>query len=100
MNMQLATSAKSAITAVHSDSETEILQTLSFRQRQILWAICWGLTAREAGTMLEISPRTVEIHKSLVLRKMNARNCADAVRIAMTNGFDCLPEPWSKDLVA
>lgn len=87
-------------TVSHSADEPEILQALSGRQRQILWAICWGLTAREAGSLLDISPRTVEIHKSLVLRKMNARNCADAVRIAMTNGFDCLPEPWNKDMVA
>ena len=54
MNLQLAPHTIPAAPLPQSDSETEILQTLSFRQRQILWAICWGLTAREAGNMVDL----------------------------------------------
>ena len=52
--------------------------TLSGREREILRMLAKGLTDREIAGALTISIRTVESHVSSILRKMRARNRADA----------------------
>jgi len=53
----------------------------SQRELQILEKICDGLTAKEIGKDLYISPGTVETHKRNLLLKLNARNTVElAVR--------------------
>lgn len=69
------------------------LVKLTSRQAQILRAMVWGRTAEEIGEWLDISSRTVEIHRSQLMHRLGARNAADATRIALTSGFDFRPEP-------
>ncbi|MDB5723705.1 MAG: DNA-binding response regulator [Novosphingobium sp.] len=59
------------------------LATLTSREREVLDGITDGLSNREMGERLCISPRTVEIHRSNMLRKVGARHTADAIRIAV-----------------
>lgn len=40
-----------------------------------------GLSNKEIGRMLEISPRTVEIHRAKSLAKLDARNVVQAARL-------------------
>jgi DNA-binding NarL/FixJ family response regulator len=54
--------------------------TLSRREEEILRLLANGLTDREIGEALTISTRTVESHVSNVLRKLDARNRAEAAR--------------------
>ena len=53
---------------------------LSARERDVLRLLAEGLTDREIGTALAISPRTVESHVSSVLRKLGVRNRAEAAQ--------------------
>jgi DNA-binding NarL/FixJ family response regulator len=53
---------------------------LSPREEEILRLLAEGMTDREIGDALTISPRTVETHVSNILRKLDARNRADAAR--------------------
>ena len=56
---------------------------LSERQRQVMELAAAGLSNKEIGGRLGISPRTVEIHRAWMMERMGARNLADLVRIAM-----------------
>ena len=57
------------------------LATLSARERDILRLLSEGLSAREIGAVLVLSPRTIEGHVGSILRKLGARNRVDAVRL-------------------
>ena len=57
--------------------------TLSARQRQVMELAVKGLSNKEIGAQLKISPKTVENHRAWVMERMNARNIAELVRIAM-----------------
>ncbi len=56
------------------------LGSLSSREREVLRLLSDGLTDREIGQALGISPRTVETHVGNVLRKLGVRNRAEAAR--------------------
>ena len=59
------------------------IQKLTPREQQVLSAIAEGLSNREIGERLAISPRTVEIHRSNMLTKVGANHTAEAIRIAI-----------------
>jgi FixJ family two-component response regulator len=59
------------------------IQKLTRREQQVLSAITEGLSNREIGERLAISPRTVEIHRSNMLNKVGAHHTSEAIRIAI-----------------
>ena len=62
------------------EGRTEGTPTLTLREDEILRMLADGLTDREIGEALSISTRTVESHVGNILRKLDARNRADAAR--------------------
>jgi DNA-binding NarL/FixJ family response regulator len=56
---------------------------LTRRQRQILRLIAEGASNAEIGARLSISPRTVESHRSNLMRKLVLRNRTDLLRYAL-----------------
>jgi two-component system response regulator FixJ len=63
-------------------------QSLSDRQRDTMQLLIRGLSNKEIGQQLGISPRTVEIHRTWVMTKMSARSIADLVRMGMALGVE------------
>lgn len=61
----------------------ERFDTLSTRQRQVMELAVTGLSNKEIGAQLKISPKTVENHRAWVMERIGARNIAELVRIAM-----------------
>jgi RNA polymerase sigma factor (sigma-70 family) len=59
------------------------LSKLTQREREVLALVGQGLHAKEIAASLEISPRTVEVHKSRLMAKLDARNVAELVRFAL-----------------
>ena len=59
------------------------INSLSARQRQVMELAAAGLSNKEIGTQLNISPKTVENHRAWVMERIGARNVAELVRIAM-----------------
>lgn len=59
------------------------IHALTRREMQTLAGIATGCSSREIGERYAISQRTVDIHRSNLVRKLAARGTADAVRIAM-----------------
>jgi FixJ family two-component response regulator len=58
-----------------------LIALLSRRERQVLELLSAGCANKEIGRRLEISPRTVEIHRGNMMTKLNAGHPADAVRL-------------------
>jgi FixJ family two-component response regulator len=61
----------------------ELFDTLTEREREILYMIMGGFSNKEAARRLRLSPRTVEIHRASLLKKTQVRNTAHLVRMAM-----------------
>jgi two-component system response regulator FixJ len=57
--------------------------TLSARQRQVMELAVAGLSNKEIGSQLNISPKTVENHRAWVMERIGAKNLAELVRIAL-----------------
>jgi two-component system response regulator FixJ len=60
---------------------------LSKREREVLQSVANGLSSHKIAEQLEISPRTVEIHRSNMLNKMGANNTSEAIRFAVEANF-------------
>lgn len=53
------------------------------RQREILRLVALGHTNREIASSLDISVRTVEVHRFNLMRRLNVRNVAQLLRQAL-----------------
>ncbi len=71
--------------AVHSGRG--VLKDLSEREIEVLAALAEGLNNRQIGEKLFISPRTVDTHRTNLMRKLDTHNVAGLVRIAMQAGL-------------
>lgn len=60
---------------------------LTPREREVMKQIALGLSSKEVGQKLEISPKTVEIHRTAIMRKLELSNVAELVRHAIRNGL-------------
>lgn len=60
-------------------------KNLTPREREVLEMISNGSTSKQAGVELDISYRTVEVHRKKIMLKLGARNAADLMRIVLTS---------------
>ncbi len=63
------------------------LATLTEREREVLVGIVAGHPNKTVAYDLDISPRTVEVHRANIMSKMEARSLADLVRMAISAGI-------------
>ncbi len=68
----------------NSVDETSPPATLTPREQDVLDLLVQGLTNKAIARELDISPRTVEIHRARVKQKLSASNLADLMRFART----------------
>jgi two-component system response regulator FixJ len=59
------------------------LETLSEREKQVLEGLLSGHPNKTIAYDLDLSPRTVEVHRSNLMAKMGAKSLSDLVRMAM-----------------
>ena len=64
-----------------------ILPQLSPRQREVLQLVTEGQTAKEIAGRLRISVKTVEFHKTRIMRALRVRSVAELTRYAVTRGL-------------
>ena len=62
-------------------------EQLSSREREILVAVCQGLSNQEIADTLFISKRTVDKHRANILEKTGCKNTASLVVYAIRNGI-------------
>ncbi len=58
------------------------LQELTSRERHILRLLATGLSNKEVGLKLDISYRTVEVHRAHIMEKLKAKSVVDLVHAA------------------
>ena len=59
------------------------IKKLTKREGEVLAGIAGGLANRQIGEQLAISPRTVEIHRANLYKKIGAKGTSEAIRIAI-----------------
>ncbi len=60
---------------------------LSAREREVLQLLAEGKSMKEVGSVLEISPRTVEFHKYRIMQLLHLKTNADLVQQAIRMGL-------------
>jgi DNA-binding NarL/FixJ family response regulator len=58
---------------------------LTSRERQVAQLVAEGKRTRDVAETLSISEKTVETHRTAIMRKLNLRSLADLVRFAVRN---------------
>lgn len=71
----------------HKQPNTDPLDVLTDREREVLIEIARGLTNTEIGERLHMSPATAKTHVSRLLTKLNARDRAQLVIHAYETGL-------------
>ncbi len=61
----------------------ERIASLSAREREVLEWLAEGCSNKVIARELDISPRTVEIHRANMMSKLGARHAAEAVRLRL-----------------
>jgi DNA-binding NarL/FixJ family response regulator len=62
-------------------------KNLTPRERQVFHLVVEGLTNRQIGRRLKISPRTAEMHRANLMRKLGVQTTADLIRYALRIGI-------------
>jgi DNA-binding NarL/FixJ family response regulator len=73
------------VTAANGHAPTEPLGALSARERQVFELLVRGHTNASIGRLLGISAKTVDTHRTKVLRKIGVHSIVDLVRFAARN---------------
>jgi DNA-binding NarL/FixJ family response regulator len=68
-------------------SQAPRLSLLTARQREILQLVAEGRSAKAIASVLKVSPRTVEFHKSCIMDRLDLHTHADLVREAVRQGL-------------
>lgn len=66
---------------------SEPFTLLSSREREVLQLIAEGLSAKEVAGELDISTKTVEAHRTSLMRKVGVRKATELVRYALRHGL-------------
>lgn len=64
-----------------------ILDDLTRRQREVLQLIAKGYTSKEMAQMLGLSPKTVETHRTQLMKQLDIHDVAGLVRYAIRAGL-------------
>lgn len=65
------------------ESTQDLYDLLTAREREVLYLVAEGHTNAEIAARLFISPRTVEMHRANLMRKLDLRSQADLIRYAL-----------------
>ncbi len=68
-------------------SAPDVYETLTRREREVLHLAAEGRNNREIGDLLGIGPRTVETHRSNLMRKLALQSQAELIRFAVKRGL-------------
>ncbi|OGG51261.1 MAG: DNA-binding response regulator [Candidatus Handelsmanbacteria bacterium RIFCSPLOWO2_12_FULL_64_10] len=69
------------------DTALDVYETLTAREREVLHLAAEGHANTEIAARLFISPRTVEVHRGNLMRKLGLQTQTDLVRYALRRGI-------------
>lgn len=68
-------------------ARTDVLEKLSPREREVLKLLLGGQQNKGIAHTLGISPRTVEVHRSRMMRRLGVASFAELIRLAVEAGL-------------
>jgi DNA-binding NarL/FixJ family response regulator len=66
------------------------LNSLSQREREILKLVADGYSSAKIGTMLHLSPKTVDTYRSRMMQKLHVSDLAGVIKLAIQHGLTSL----------
>jgi DNA-binding NarL/FixJ family response regulator len=82
-----------AQTLKHSALNASDAPVLTRREKEVLELIAEGMTTQEMADQLFISPATVDTHRKNLLTKLNAKNTASLVKLAVMYDLITIRDP-------
>jgi DNA-binding NarL/FixJ family response regulator len=79
--------AEDYVRVLKQKGSADTYDLLTSREREILQLLAEGKTNKEVASALNISPYTVETHRSHILQKLNLHNSAELVLYAVRKGI-------------
>lgn len=88
-NTYLCEELRSLMSQQENEEQTTVpdMEILSHRELEIVRLIKEGLSSREIATRLDISLKTVEVHRYNILKKLNLKNTAALVNYINVQGL-------------
>ena len=62
---------------------TDSYELLTDREKQVLQLLAQGKTNKDVAVLLDLSPYTVETHRTRIMQKLNLHNTAEIVLYAV-----------------
>jgi len=81
----LTVSAAKVSAAQRRSGLQQKLRSLSNRERDVMNLIVEGHSNKEVASALKLSPRTVDIHRARVMKKLGAASAVELVRMVLAN---------------
>ncbi|WP_139957448.1 response regulator [Flavicella sediminum] len=78
---------KNSEKVIQFNEKSKLLELLTKREIEIIGFIAEGLTNIQIGEKLFISPRTVDSHRTNLMKKLDLHNVAGLIRFAFQNGL-------------
>ncbi len=72
---------------LQSDEKEGLARELSLRQREVLQLVAEGKSTKEIASILDVSIKTVEFHKTRIMRQLGIRTTAELTKYAIANGL-------------
>ncbi|MBX7258165.1 MAG: response regulator transcription factor [Candidatus Hydrogenedentes bacterium] len=74
-----------------SEADSSPLALLSRREREVLQLVVEGKSSKEIAAIIHCSPKTVDTHRSHLMRKLNVSDLPTLIRFAIAHGL--IPAP-------
>jgi DNA-binding NarL/FixJ family response regulator len=81
--------AKGLVQSVITGERPAVLKdkSLTMRQREVLQLVAEGMTVKEIALTLNLSPKTVEFHKSQIMTQLDLHTTAELTKYALLHGL-------------
>lgn len=87
VNLALVEDAKRLLEAERRSSLMERVHRLTPREKEVMTLLAAGMSNKEVGLKLNISHRTVEVHRSRIMEKMKAESFPKLIDMARACGM-------------
>jgi DNA-binding NarL/FixJ family response regulator len=84
------------IQQANEESVLDPYEKLTSREREVLYLVAQGDNATDIAAQLSISPRTAEVHRANLMRKLGLHTRTDLIRYALARGI--IPMDTSGDM--
>ena len=71
----------------HEESDSSAQTVLTPREREVLQLVAEGKSTKEVASILKLSVKTAETHRTNLMRKLNLHSVADLTLYAVRNGI-------------